>query len=149
MGETTFWLWTYEHPIFLECYELGKMIARAKWEEEGEKFKSHSMPLGTIDHAFEYWKMIGWSKYGIGKTSRIRLGLTKDGTPSDHYKQLLSQAGRGDFTASEIKQLMEAINVGLNAHQVFEMQKQLDDLKADLKKMESAKEEDVKHSIAN
>lgn len=46
-------------------------------------------------------------------------------------------ASNGDFTAGEIKQLMEAINVGLNAHQAFEVQKQIDELKSDLLKVEA------------
>jgi hypothetical protein len=50
----------------------------------------------------------------------------------EHYAQLLKQANNGDFTAGEIKQLMEAINVGLNTHQVFTLQKEIDQLKADL-----------------
>lgn len=149
IGESTFWNWCNRYPIFLECYELGKMIARANWEVEGEEFKTHTLPLGTIDHAFEYWRMMGWSKFGISKNSRIRLSLSKEGTPAEHYKELLKQASRGDFTASEIKQLMEAINVGLNAHQVFELQKQIDDLKSDLIKLEDSKITDGHNTFSN
>ena len=52
----------------------------------------------------------------------------------DHYRELINQAGRGDFTAGEVKQLAEAINLGMNAHQNFELQKQIDELKSDMAK---------------
>jgi hypothetical protein len=79
--------------------------------------------------------MIGWSRFGISKNSRIKLELVPTDNPAQHYSQLLVQAAKGDFTAGEIKQLMEAVNVGLNTHQVFELQKQIDELKSDLATM--------------
>ena len=75
---------------------------------------------------------MGWSRFGISKNSRIILNLDPKGNTSTHYSQLLLQASEGDFTAAEIKQLMEAVNVGLNTHQVFELQKEIDQLKSDL-----------------
>jgi hypothetical protein len=111
------------------------MFARENWEREGRELRDRVLKIGEIDHAFEHWRMMGWSRFGIGKNSRIRLSLKPGDNPAKHYAQLLSQAGDGDFTAGEIKQLMEAINVGLNAHQVFELQKEIDELKSDLLKM--------------
>lgn len=133
IGDGTFWGWLNQHEIFLQCYALGKMFARERWEQEGRELQD--IPSELVGCRFEYWRMIGWSRFGVGKNSRIRLNL-KGNNPSEHYNQLIQQASNGDFTAGEIKQLMEAINVGLNAHQVFELQKEIDSLKADLAKMQ-------------
>jgi hypothetical protein len=111
------------------------MAARENWEEEGRSLQHRTYEKGESGHAFEYWRMIGWSRFGVGKNSRIRLDLDPNANPNTHYQQLLKQAASGDFTAGEIKQLMEAINVGLNAHQVFTLQKEIDELKSNLEKM--------------
>jgi|SRR5580698_1596246 hypothetical protein len=140
--ESTFYLWAKKHKTFGLCYEYGKVLAREAWEDEGETLKTSTNPPGVISHEFEHWKMIGWSRFGISKNSRIKLELVPTDTPSQHYSQLLLQASKGDFTASEIKQLMEAVNVGLNTHQVFELQKQIDQLKSDLELMVTNKNGD-------
>lgn len=133
--EGTFRNWINEHTLFAQCYGIGKMFARENWEIEGEELRDETNPPGVISHKFEHWKMMGWSRFGISKNSRIRLDLNPNDNPSQHYAQLLVQAANGDFTSSEIKQLMEAINVGLNTHQVFELQKEIDQLKSDLATM--------------
>jgi hypothetical protein len=116
---------------------MGKVFARESWELEGERLRDREMPIGVVDYAFEHWKMMGWSRFGISKNSRIKLQLKANDTPDKHYAQLLEQAANGDFTASEIKQLMEAINVGLNTHQVFALQKEIDQIKSDLATMQA------------
>ena len=108
------------------------MVAFALWEEQGQILKNREYPMGVVTYDFEHWKMIGWTRFGISKNSRIKLELDSKGTPAEHYASILKQASEGDFTASEFKQLMEAVNVGLNVHQVFELQKQIDELKSDL-----------------
>ncbi len=135
VSDTTVWRWVAKHELFQECYLLAKMFARENWEEEGRQLRNHTNEPGVIDHSFEYWRMIGWSRFGVGKNSRIRLDLNPNDNPNQHYASLLKQAASGDFTAGEIKQLMEAINVGLNTHQVIALQKEIDDLKSDLAKM--------------
>lgn len=130
--EMTFYSWVKKHELFTQCYGIGKIFSRENWEIEGEKLRTQTNPPGVISHEFEHWRMIGWSRFGISKNSRIKLDLDPKGNPSQHYSQLLVQAANGDFTAAEIKQLMEAINVGLNTHQVFELQKEIDQLKSDL-----------------
>lgn len=135
IDDSTFFRWVKKHDLFALCYGLGKIFAREAWEEEGERLKDEVIPLGSMNHAFQHWQMMGWSKYGIGKTNRIKLDLVAEDTPDKHYAQLLKQAAVGDFTAGEIKQLMEAINVGLNTHQVFQLQKEIDQLKSDLATM--------------
>jgi hypothetical protein len=137
IDESIFYRWIKANPLFAICYGLGKMFAREAWEKEGEDIREETNPPGVISHKFEHWKMIGWSRFGISKNSRIKLDLDPTANPSQHYSQLLVQAANGDFTASEIKQLMEAVNVGLNTHQVFELQKQIDELKSDLATMVS------------
>lgn len=147
VDERTFYNWVNAHPLFSACYFLGKMYARENWEKEGDIIKHIVLGPGENTYRFEHWKMIGWSRFGISKNSRIRLDLKPTDNPAEHYKQLLQQASNGDFTASEIKQLMEAINVGLNAHQVFELQKQIDELKSDLTKMDNM--QNAQHSLTN
>jgi len=132
ISDPTFYSWCKKDELFLECYALGKLIARENWEYEGQLIAEETCMPGTSNHRFEHWRMVGWSRFGVGKNSRIKLDLDPNGTPGQHYSQLMKQATEGDFTAGEIKQLMEAINVGLNAHQVEQLQKEIDQLKADL-----------------
>ena len=132
IGDDTFYNWCKQHELFREIYAISKLFARELWEKEGDILKLKTNMPGVIDHEFDHWRMIGWSRFGISKNSRIKLDLDPKGNPSDHYSQLLKQASEGCFTAAEIKQLMEAVNVGLNTHQVIELQKEIDRLKSDL-----------------
>lgn len=132
IGEKNFYKWLQKSELFQECYALGKMMSRENWEDEGRRIKNIETLPGSVNNEFDYWKMVGWSRFGIGKVNKVRLGLDPDSTPNQHYAQLIKQASEGDFTAGEIKQLMEAINVGLNTHEVFALQQELDQLKADL-----------------
>ena len=131
ISEKTFYKWTRKHELFDECYSLGKMYAREAWENQGADIADMTFPPGVISHKFEHWKMIGWSRFGVSKNGRIKLDLDPKGTPSEHYSQLLQQASNGDFTSSEIKQLMEAVNVGMSSYKVLELQKEIDQLKSD------------------
>lgn|ERR1017187_72225 len=130
--ERTFYNWVRANPIFSNLYYFSKLIAREIWEQEGRNIRDQSFPMGTINYSFEHWKLIGYSKFGVSKNGKIKLDLVPEDSPAQHYAQLLRQAAEGDFTASEIKQLMEAVNVGLNTHQVFELQKQINELQSDL-----------------
>ena len=130
--DKTFYIWVQQHLLFAEIYFYCKILARETWEQEGYELKDQVYPIGTVNYAFEHWKMMGWTRFGISKNSRIKLNLDPAATPLDHYRQVLIQAADGDFTAAEIKQLMEAVNVGLNTHQAIELQKQIDSLKSDL-----------------
>lgn len=130
--ERTFQNWVNTYQIFGDLYSFCRVVSREVWEEEGRRLRDRDYPMGTVNYAFEHWKLIGWTRFGIGKTSRLKLGLDPTASPAKHYEAILRQAAEGDFTASEFKQLMEAVNVGLNVHQVFELQKQIDELKSDL-----------------
>lgn len=132
VDEKTFYNWLKKHELFAHLYSLGQMFARKRWEEEGQDIRDMTLPMGTISYAYEYWKMIGWSRFGVSKTAKVKLELDPASSPDKHYAQLMEQARDGAFTAGELKQLMEAINAGLNAHQVFKLQKEIDELKSDL-----------------
>lgn len=133
ISESHFYNWLKGSEMFRLCYSIGKMYSRENWEEEGRQLRRQVLEKGESSHEFEYWRLIGWSRFGVGKNARIRLEIDSESTPNDQYKQLLKQASEGAFTAGEIKQLMEAVNVGLNAHQVFQLQKEIDELKENLK----------------
>jgi hypothetical protein len=136
IDEQTFYNWINKHEMFRNIYFFSKMLARENWEHDGRALRDADFPMGTVNYSFEYWKMIGWSRFGISKNSRIKMNLKSDDSPAQHYAAILKQACDGDFTASEFKQLMEAVNVGINVHQVFELQKQIDELKSALVTME-------------
>lgn len=132
----TFYTWVHKYQMFGQIYQFSKLIAREIWEEEGHRLKGKERPIGVIDNEFEHWKFIGWSKFGISKNPKLRIPFKAENNALDHYRTIMRQASEGDFTASEFKQLMEAINVGLNVHQVMNMQSQIDELKSDLSKMQ-------------
>lgn len=130
--DRTFRNWRVKHELFDEMYHFSKMVAREKWDDQGRKIRDADYPMGTVNYEFEYWKMIGWTRFGVSRNARLKIRLDPDATPESHYRAILKQASEGDFTASEFKQMMEAVNVGLNVHQVIELQKQIDSLKSDL-----------------
>lgn len=132
ISETTFYRWVRDHPLFGSLYYFTRMVAKQLWFEEGREISDKEFQLGTMNYQFEHWKLMGWTKFGISKNSKIKINVDPNASPAKHYADILRQASEGDFTASEFKQLMEAVNVGLNVHQVFELQKQIDELKSDL-----------------
>lgn len=137
ISDSTFYHWLNKYKVFEECYGMGKMVARDNWEKEGREMRM--IPYAELGCQFEMWRTIGWSRFGIGKNSRIRLNLNPKDSPAQHYAQLLQQASQGEYTASEIKQLMEAVNVGLRAHEVFNLQQEIEQLKADIIKLNEIK----------
>lgn len=130
ISDTTFYRWKARHPTFNECYRYAAMMSRENWEDEGR--------LGKDDESFnmDYWRIIGAARYGVGKSNRVRVEMDDQANPYEQYKQLISQASCGDFTAGELKQLMESINVGTRTYETFELQKEIDRMKEDLHKME-------------
>lgn len=120
--------WCKIHPVFNDCYQVAKAIGKANWEKEGDK--RH----GDSDFDMSYWKMKGNVRYNPTK-ARIKLEVNPEASPFTQYKQICSQAADGAYTASEIKQLMESINVGIRAYESEELQKRIDELTEDLEKM--------------
>lgn len=147
IAETTFYAWVRTYELFANLYWFSKMVAKQVWYEEGVEIKNKEYQLGTINYEMEHWKLIGWAKFGISRNSRIKINVNPEDSPAKHYQMILRQAAEGDFTASEFKQLMEAVNVGLNVHQIFELQKQIDELKSDLAVVSANK--DVENPFAN
>ncbi len=129
ISDTTFFRWISKHDIFRECYRYGCMISQREWERKG------NLGMYMEDFNIEVWKVQGASRYGVGKTNRVRVHIDSESTPYDQYKQLISQASNGDFSSTELKQLMETINIGCRAFEQFELQKEVDDIKKDLHKM--------------
>lgn len=148
VDDNTFYRWVGKHELFGVCYRVGKMKAREHWEADGRALQKSSSPIGMISYEFEYWKMIGWARFGVSnKNSKVRLELNSEDNPSQHYSQLIKQAASGDFTAGELKQLSEVVNMGLNTEQVYVLQKQIDELKKDLETMATNK--NVQNTFTN
>ena len=135
VSENTFYAWVRTYELFRNLWFFTKMVAKQLWYEEGRKIRDSEYQIGTLNYEFEHWKLMGWTKFGISKNSRLKINIDPKDSPAQHYAAILAQAAEGDFTASEFKQLMEAVNVGLNVHQVFELQKQIDELKSDMSVM--------------
>lgn len=131
VAESTFYQWIRDYELFGNLYSFCKTVAKQLWYEEGKEIRNKEYQMGTINYEMEHWKLMGWAKFGISKNSRIKINIDPTDTPAKHYEAILRQASEGDFTASEFKQLMESVNVGLNVHQIFELQRQIDELKSD------------------
>ena len=129
ISDALFYKWTMLYPIFDECYQLGKMYSKSNWEEEGRD--------GKDDENFnmEYWRITGACRYGVGRQNRVRMAVNAESNPYEQYQQLIKQAGREEFTASEIKQLMESINVGRGAFETFQLQQSIDAMQNDISRM--------------
>lgn len=130
ISDRTFWRWIGKYELFDECYRFGKMTAQAIWEKEGRDNHSNK------EFNFAYWRSVGYTRFGAGKNSRIRLNIDASGTPDQHYTQMMKQASDGAFTAAELKLISEVINVGLRTQEVICMQEELETMKDDLLKME-------------
>ena len=128
ISDRLFYKWTSANQLFRECYEYGKVLSKCNWEEEGENNK------GEEFFNFDYWRLTGAQRYGIGK-NRVRMGIDPKSTPYEQYQQLVEMANAEEFNASEIKQLMESINVGIRAYESFELQDQLNKVKEDVTRM--------------
>jgi len=128
ISDGLFYKWVSLHPLFKECYEYGKILSKSNWENEGEKGK------GEEYFNFDYWRITGAQRYGIGK-NRIRMGVEPKASPYEQYQQLIEMANAEEFNASEIKQLMESLNTGRLAYDSFKMQEELDKIKEDLHRM--------------
>lgn len=128
IGETTFYEWLHRYPIFKTCYGIAQTLAQEAWEQE------------AIDNeGNENWDSKRWlergKRYFAKDKSKLILEVMENSTPWEQYSQILLQAKRGDFSASEIKQLMESINVGTRVYETFKLQEELDKMKSDLNEM--------------
>ena len=128
ISRTSFYNWCKKHKTFRECYEMGMIYSKYNWEEEGERGKDEEF------FNFDHWRLTGAMRYGIGK-NRVRMGVDPKSNPYQQYQELVTLANSEEFNASEIKQLMESINVGIRAHESYKMQEELDKIKEDVTRM--------------
>jgi hypothetical protein len=128
ISETLFYKWLKKHKTFRECYAYGKIISRDNWEKEGSEGKDEEF------FNFDLWRLKGAMRYGIGK-NRVRMGIDPKASPYQQYQQLVEMANAEEFNASEIKQLMESINVGIRAFESFEMQDQINKIQEEVNQM--------------
>lgn len=130
ISDALFYKWLRNYPVFDRCYQIGKMMSKANWEAEGEAGKSDE------NFNIEYWRITGACRYGIGRSNRIRMAVDPEADPYEQYKQLVKQASGEEFTASEIKQLMESINVGRGVYETFKLQERVTEMENNVKRME-------------
>jgi hypothetical protein len=129
ISDTTYYRWRREHPIFDECSRIAVNFAQILWEREGETNADNP------DFNWRYWEGVGTSRFFYNKQGRVRVNVDEDADPHVQYQQLIKQAKEGDLSSSEIKQLMESINIGIRAFESFKLQAEVDKMKQDLTKM--------------
>lgn len=129
ISDLIFHNWLYRFPEFKEAYRTGLMMSRNAWEKEGEKRHNDE------DWNFQYWRMSGQMRYQLNRNQKVSVKITPGANPYEQYKQIMSQAADGDFTASELKQIMESVNVGVRAYETFQLQDEVNELKTSLTEM--------------
>lgn len=132
ISDNKFWRWCALHPEFNECYRIGLMKARNKWETEGRYYKDDE------EWNMAYWEKMGELHFQTHRPEKVRLDINPEASPHQQYQQIISQANRGDFTSAEMKQVMEAVNIGVRAYEVFKQQGEIDKLREDFNKMSEA-----------
>lgn len=131
ISDTTFFRWLDRYPIFYECYRYAIMTAKYNWEQEGEDNKDDP------DWDKSYWEKKGQTRFQTAGKPKIRLALNEKDEPYLQYQQLMSQAARGDFTSDELKQVMECLNAGTRVYEAFKVQREVDEMKKDIKEIGS------------
>src|SRR6266436_1698136 len=126
--EQTFYEWVNKYEIFKTCYGVGQLLAHEAWEKEEVD------NLGNEEWDRKTWLQRG-SRYFAKDKAKIKLEVDCMASPWEQYQQILKQAEKGDFNASEIKQLMESINVGTRVYETFKLQVELDKMKEDFNEM--------------
>ncbi len=129
ISDSTYYHWRRQYPIFDECSRIAVNFAQMLWEREGESNADNP------DFNWRFWEGIGTSRFFYNKQGRVRINLDEEADPHIQYQQLIKQAKEGDLSASEIKQLMESVNIGIRAFESFKLQEQVDKMQQDLKKM--------------
>lgn len=128
IGRTTYNKWLIQHPIFKECAEIAMAFAQEMYEVDFD------MRNRDDDFNLSTWKFQTERLFSHLKT-KLYLDIKADATPWEQYQQILVQSTQGDFSASEIKQLMESVNVGTRVYESFKLQTEVDKMKDDLNTM--------------
>ena len=123
------WLATF--PLFKEHYGIGLIYAKETWEREYEERKDDE------DFNKKEWLERGNRIFKLSSTTKLHLNIKPNSNPYEQYQQIMSQATSGEFTATEIKLLMESINVGTRVYESFQLQQEVDKMKDDLTLMAS------------
>lgn len=126
----TFYRWLKERPAFCDCFYYGYELAYQAWELQGELGKNE------LEFNFSHWKFTGMEKFNIGIAKRVRMDIDPTASPIQQYQQLVASAANGEYTSSEIKQMMESLNIGSRVYELFKMQEDLDKMKIDINRME-------------
>lgn len=128
IDERTFYRWVHDCDIFKLCWGIAQCMAQEAWEkEEVDNLKNE-------DWNRKRWEQRG-SRYFAKDKSKLILEVHNKDTPWEQYQQIMKQAQKGDFTASEIKQLMEAVNVGTRVYESFKLQQEVDKMNKELSEM--------------
>lgn len=125
--------WQAESEVFREASLVAKEIARKEWLKIGIE-NADNREFNT-----KVWETYG--RHNFGGNDKISLQLKPGATPLEHYQQIMEQATGGDFTSSEIKQLMESINIGIRSFEICQLQDEINGLKEGLAKMEEREDE--------
>ena len=128
ISESTFYNWVNRYPVFKSCYCVAQFLAHEAWEKEEVDNK------GNPEWDRKAWISKG-TRYFVHDKSKLKLEVDPTANPWEQYQQILRQAEKGDFNASEIKQLMESVNVGTRVYETFKLQVELDKMKEELTEM--------------
>lgn len=131
LSMSSFQHWIATFPLFREHFGLGIVYAKEAWEEEYEERKDDE------DFNKKEWLERGNRIFKLTATTKIHLNIKCGSNPYEQYQQIMEQATTGEFTATEIKLLMESINVGTRVFESFKLQQEVDKMKDDLTLMAS------------
>ena len=127
----TFHHWLATFPLFKECYGLAIIHAREAWEDDYEERKDDE------DFNKKEWLERGNRIFKLSASTKLHLNVKSGSNPYEQYQQIMEQSTTGEFTATEIKLLMESINVGTRVYESFKLQEEVDKMKDDLSLMAS------------
>ena len=135
--------WQMECSLFRECVQIAKEVGYVSWM----KLYSEWEPDPDIEKdKFDFRKWAELYKKNFGSRAKVAIYIDSESSPIEQYKAIMHQASTGHFTSGEIKQVMESINIGLRAHEVCNLQDEVNELKEGLLKME---ERALEYQISN
>lgn len=130
--ESEFNEWRKKYTLFNKAVEFGQVLAKVNWQNEPREHKELDDDGESKPFNFSVWKYVGKCRFGISDQAKIKVELDKTLSPVEQYGQLLDCAAMGYYSASEFKQVSEAINIGIRAHEVCNMQSELNELRQTL-----------------
>jgi len=137
ISSDTFRYWCKKHKNFRECHKIGLEIAHSNWVHEGEDCKD------IEEFNYGFWKHKGKVLFQIGENRRLRLNVKKEDTPYQQYKSIMASASEGEFTATELKQIMESVMVGARAYESDELAKRIGEMEEDIEKGRQHSEQSI------